>query len=114
MNGGGTVKEQTYSSNLYNRLVNVGYGKDGHDAATMDQLTKVSAGDRISVASETDQTTGAATYKISVNNDGAVASGDANLVAGGTVYSEVRLHLMGPMSRRQARRVITFWPLMDR
>lgn len=90
VNGGGTVKEQTYSSNLYNRLVNVGYGKDGHDAATMDQLTKVSAGDRISVASETDQTTGAATYKISVNNDGAVASGDANLVAGGTVYSEVR------------------------
>ena len=90
MNGGGTVKEQTYSSNLYNRLVNVGYGKDGHDAATMDQLTKVSAGDRISVASETDQTTGAATYKISVNNDGAVASGDANLVAGGTVYSDVR------------------------
>ena len=87
MNGGGTVKEQTYSSNLYNRLVNVGYGKDGHDAATMDQLTKVSAGDRISVASETDQTTGAATYKISVNNDGAVASGDANLVAGGTVYA---------------------------
>lgn len=90
VNGGGTVKEQTYSSNLYNRLVNVGYGKDGHDAATMDQLTKVSAGDRISVASETDQTTGAATYKISVNNDGAVVSGDANLVAGGTVYSEVR------------------------
>lgn len=90
VNGGGTVKEQTYSSNLYNRLVNVGYGKDGHDAATMDQLTKVSAGDRISVASETDQTTGAATYKISVNNDGAVASGDANLVTGGTVYSEVR------------------------
>lgn len=90
VNGGGTVKEQTYSSNLYNRLVNVGYGKDGHDAATMDQLTKVSAGNRISVASETDQTTGAATYKISVNNDGAVASGDANLVAGGTVYSEVR------------------------
>ena len=90
VNGGGTVKEQTYSSNLYNRLVNVGYGKDGHNAATMDQLTKVSAGDRISVASETDQTTGAATYKISVNNDGAVASGDANLVAGGTVYSEVR------------------------
>lgn len=90
VNGGGTVKEQTYSSNLYNRLVNVGYGKDGHDAATMDQLTKVSACDRISVASETDQTTGAATYKISVNNDGAVASGDANLVAGGTVYSEVR------------------------
>ncbi len=87
VNGGGTVKEQTYSSNLYNRLVNVGYGKDGHDAATMDQLTKVSAGDRISVASETDQTTGAATYKISVNNDGAVASGDANLVAGGTVYA---------------------------
>ena len=90
VNGGGTVKEQTYSSNLYNRLINVGYGKDGHDAATMDQLTKVSAGDRISVASETDQTTGAATYKISVNNDGAVVSGDANLVAGGTVYSEVR------------------------
>lgn len=90
VNGGGTVKEQTYSSNLYNRLVNVGYGKDGHDAATMDQLTKVSAGNRISVASETDQTTGAATYKISVNNDGAVVSGDANLVAGGTVYSEVR------------------------
>ncbi len=42
MNGGGTVKEQTYSSNLYNRLVNVGYGKDGHDAATMDQPTNTS------------------------------------------------------------------------
>jgi hypothetical protein len=90
VNGGGTVKEQTYSSNLYNRLVNVGYGKDGHDAATMDQLTKVSAGDRISVASETDQTTGSTTYKVSVNNDGAVKVGDTNLVAGGTVYSEVR------------------------
>ena len=71
-------------------MVNVGYGKDGHDAATMDQLTKVSAGDRISVASETDQTTGSTTYKVSVNNDGAVKVGDTNLVAGGTVYSEVR------------------------
>lgn len=87
---GGKVKVQAYDSNLYNRLVNVGYGKDGHDAATMDQLTKVSAGDRVSVTSETDETTGAATYKVSVNNDGAVADGDTNLVSGGTVYSEVR------------------------
>ena len=87
---GGKVKVQAYDSNLYNRLVNVGYGKDGHDAATMDQLTKVSAGDLVSVTSEKDETTGAATYKVSVNNDGAVADGDTNLVSGGTVYSEVR------------------------
>ncbi len=87
---GGKVKVQAYDSNLYNRLVNVGYGKDGHDVATMDQLTKVSAGDRVSVTRKTDETTGAATYKVSVNNDGAVKVGDTNLVAGGTVYSEVR------------------------
>ena len=87
---GGKVKVQAYDSNLYNRLVNVGYGKDGHDVATMDQLTKVSAGDRVSVTRKTDETTGAATYKVSVNNDGAVADGDTNLVSGGTVYSEVR------------------------
>ncbi|MBS5582595.1 MAG: YadA-like family protein [Megasphaera sp.] len=87
---GGKVKVQAYDSNLYNRLVNVGYGKDGHDVATMDQLTKVSAGDRVSVTRKTDETTGAATYKVSVNNDGAVADGDANLVSGDTVYSEVR------------------------
>jgi hypothetical protein len=85
-----TITEQTYSSAVYNRLVNVGYGKDGHDAATMDQLTKVAAGDRVTVTSSKDATTGATTYTVSANNDGSVALGDTNLVSGGTVYSEVR------------------------
>lgn len=52
--------------------------------------TKITQGDRVTVTSTIDATTGQTTYTISANNDGTIASGDANLISGGTMYTELR------------------------
>lgn len=51
---------------------------------------KVAQGNRVTVSSNTDDSTGAVTYTISANNDGEVAEGNTNLVSGGTMYTELR------------------------
>lgn len=52
--------------------------------------TKITQGDRVTITSTSDATTGQTTYIISANNDGKIASGDTNLVSGGTMYTELR------------------------
>lgn len=52
--------------------------------------TKITQGDRVTVTSTIDATTGQTTYTISVNNDGKIESGNTNLVSGGTMYTELR------------------------
>lgn len=52
--------------------------------------TKITQGDRVTVTSTSDAATGQTTYTISANNDGKIASGDTNLVSGGTMYTELR------------------------
>ena len=50
---------------------------------------KVKAGERVTVTDKTDSTTGAITYTVSANNNGAVAAGDTNLVSGDTVNTAI-------------------------
>jgi len=52
--------------------------------------TKITQGDRVTITSTSDATTGQTTYTISANNDGTIISGDTNLVSGGTMYKELR------------------------
>ena len=52
--------------------------------------TKITQGDRVTITSTSDATTGQTTYTISANNDGTITSGDRNLVSGGTMYTELR------------------------
>lgn len=52
--------------------------------------TKITQGDRVTITSTSDATTGQTTYTISANNDGKIASGDTNLVSGDTMYTELR------------------------
>lgn len=52
--------------------------------------TKIKQGDRVTITSTSDATTGQTTYTISANNDGTIASGDANLISGDTMYTELR------------------------
>lgn len=52
--------------------------------------TKITQGNRVTITSTSDATTGQTTYTISANNDGKIASGDTNLVSGGTMYTELR------------------------
>lgn len=52
--------------------------------------TKITEGDRVTVTSASDATTGQMTYTISVNNDGKIESGNTNLVSGGSMYTELR------------------------
>ena len=50
---------------------------------------KVTAGDRVTVASTENKEAGTITYKVSANNDGTVAAGDQNLVSGDTVNTAI-------------------------
>ena len=52
--------------------------------------TKITQGNRVTITSTSDATTGQTTYTISANNDGKIASGDTNLVSGDTMYTELR------------------------
>lgn len=52
--------------------------------------TIITQGDRVTITSTSDATTGQTTYTISANNDGTIISGDTNLVSGGTMYKELR------------------------
>ena len=52
--------------------------------------TKITQGDRVTITSTSDATTGQTTYTISANNNGTIASGDTNLVSGDTMYTELR------------------------
>ncbi|WP_278504485.1 ESPR-type extended signal peptide-containing protein [Mitsuokella multacida] len=52
--------------------------------------TKITQGNRVTITSTSDATTGQTTYTISANNDGTITSGDTNLVSGGTMYTELR------------------------
>lgn len=52
--------------------------------------TKITQGDRVTITSTSDATTGQTTYTISANNDGKIASRDTNLVSGDTMYKELR------------------------
>ena len=55
------------------------------------QAVKVAAGDRVTVTPTGLETgDGTITYTVSANNNGAISSGDANLVSGGTMYTELR------------------------
>ena len=51
---------------------------------------KVAQGDRVTVTSTTDDSTGAITYTVFANNDGAVAFGNTDLISGATAYMELR------------------------
>lgn len=52
---------------------------------------KVAAGDRVTVISSGSETgDGTITYTVTANNNGSIASGDTNLVSGGTMYTELR------------------------
>ena len=50
---------------------------------------KVTAGNRVTVDSATDKTTGTITYTVSANNDGKVEKGNTNLVSGDTVNTAI-------------------------
>ena len=71
----------TYGSDLYNRLVNVADGEDEHDVATVGQLNKKLDADASNVDLD------AWAKKLGT---GKIASGNTDLVTGGTVYTEVR------------------------
>jgi hypothetical protein len=76
-----TITATTYSSDSYNRLVNVADGEDDHDVATVGQLNKKLDADASNVDLD------AWAKKLGT---GKIASGDTGLVTGGTVYTEVR------------------------
>lgn len=66
--GNNTYTDSTYSTGVYNRLVKVGYGQNAHDAATVDQLSKVTSNDgSVHVTDTRDSTTGQHTYDLSVD-----------------------------------------------
>lgn len=55
------------------------------------KAVKVAAGDRVTVISSGSETgDGTITYTVTANNNGSIASGDTNLVSGGTMYTELR------------------------
>ena len=55
------------------------------------QAVKVAAGDRVTVTPNGTETgDGTVIYTVSANNNGAISSGDTNLVSGGTMYTELR------------------------
>lgn len=60
---------------------------------------KVAQGNRVTVSSNTDDSTGAVTYTISANNDGEVAEGNTNLVSGGTVYTAIQSETQARMEK---------------
>ena len=76
-----TITATTYSSDSYNRLVNVADGEDDHDVATVGQLNKKLDADASNVDLD------AWAKKLGT---GKIASGDTGLVTGGAVYTEVR------------------------
>ena len=76
-----TITATTYSSDSYNRLINVADGEDDHDVATVGQLNKKLDADASNVDLD------AWAKKLGT---GKIASGDTGLVTGGTVYTEVR------------------------
>ena len=69
----------------------VGSTGSGDAAATTDTAKQVvvAQGDRITVTSSTDTTNNTITYTISANNTGVIATGNTDLVSGGTVYTAV-------------------------
>ncbi|MCI7048085.1 MAG: ESPR domain-containing protein [Megasphaera elsdenii] len=55
------------------------------------QAVKVAQGDRVTVISSGSETgDGTITYTVTANNNGSIASGNTNLVSGGTMYTELR------------------------
>lgn len=60
---------------------------------------KVAQGNRVTVSSNTDDSTGAVTYTISANTDGEVAEGNTNLVSGGTVYTAIQSETQARMEK---------------
>lgn len=55
------------------------------------QAVKVAQGDRVTVISSGSETgDGIITYTVTANNNGSIASGNTNLVSGGTMYTELR------------------------
>ena len=72
-NGDGTWAETTYTDSVYNRLVKVGYGTEGHDAATVAQLPEVALGTseknlRLTKTQNADSVTGKNLYTLSLSS----------------------------------------------
>ncbi len=82
-----TVKENTYTSSYYNRLVKVADGQSAHDVATVGQTVELEAGDHVKVEADGSNTKGQQCKKISILTDGKIASGDTGLVTGDAIYT---------------------------